>query len=85
MDQWTRLDPIYDSAAAARAIAAAAPARADAQDHDHGFPQDDIADLARLGLLAAPVPARSGKRLSRVSIRRRRRSYSASEISGASS
>src|SRR5436305_811759 len=53
MDQWTRLDPVYDSAAAARAIAAAAPTRADAQDHDHGFPQDDIADLARLGLLAA--------------------------------
>ncbi|RUP17538.1 acyl-CoA dehydrogenase family protein [Methylobacterium sp.] len=60
MDQWTRLDPIYDSAAAARAIAAAAPARADAQDHDHGFPQDDIADLARLGLLAAPVPVDHG-------------------------
>ncbi|WP_345819553.1 acyl-CoA dehydrogenase family protein [Methylobacterium fujisawaense] len=56
MDQWTRLDPIYDSEAAARTIAAAAAARADAQDHDGGFPQDDVADLARLGLLAAPVP-----------------------------
>ncbi|XYD10747.1 acyl-CoA dehydrogenase family protein [Methylobacterium sp. NMS12] len=60
MDQWTRLDPVYDSEAAARAIAAAAPARADAQDHDYGFPQDDVADLARLGLLAAPVPVDHG-------------------------
>ncbi|AIQ91574.1 MULTISPECIES: acyl-CoA dehydrogenase family protein [Methylobacterium] len=60
MDQWTRLDPIYDSEAAARTIAAAAAARADAQDHDGGFPQDDVADLARLGLLAAPVPVEQG-------------------------
>src|SRR5689334_17423680 len=60
MDQWTRLDPVYDSEAAARAIAASAPARADAQDHDDGFPLDDIADLARLGLLAAPVPVDHG-------------------------
>ncbi|MGU3660708.1 MULTISPECIES: acyl-CoA dehydrogenase family protein [unclassified Methylobacterium] len=60
MDQWTRLDPIYDSEAAARTIAAAAAARADAQDHDGGFPQDDVADLARLGLLAAPVPVEKG-------------------------
>ena len=60
MDQWTRLDPIYDSEAAARTIAAAAATRADAQDHDGGFPQDDVADLARLGLLAAPVPVEKG-------------------------
>lgn len=60
MDQWTRLDPIYDSEAAARTIAAAAAARADAQDHDGGFPQDDVAYLARLGLLAAPVPVEQG-------------------------
>lgn len=60
MDQWTRLDPIYDSEAAARTIAAAAATRADAQDHDGGFPQDDVADLARLGLLAAPVPVEQG-------------------------
>jgi len=60
MDQWTRLDPIFDSEAAARDIAAAAALRADAQDHDAGFPQEDIADLARLGLLAAPVPVEHG-------------------------
>ena len=46
--------------AAARRVAALAAGRADAQDRDDGFPAEDVADLARLGLLAAPVPAEEG-------------------------
>ncbi|MGH1588494.1 acyl-CoA dehydrogenase family protein [Methylobacterium phyllosphaerae] len=60
MDQWTRLDPIYDSEAAARTISGLAAARANAQDRDDGFPVEDIADLGRLGLLAAPIPVDQG-------------------------
>ena len=37
-----------------------AAARAAGQDHDGGFPAEDVADLARLGLLAAPVPRAEG-------------------------
>ncbi|KTS38166.1 acyl-CoA dehydrogenase [Methylobacterium indicum] len=46
--------------AAARRIASLSAGRADAQDRDDGFPAADILDLARLGLLAAPVPAEEG-------------------------
>lgn len=49
-----------DSVAAARRVAALAAGRADAQDRDDGFPAEDVADLARAGLLAAPVPAAEG-------------------------
>ncbi|MEH3145914.1 MAG: acyl-CoA/acyl-ACP dehydrogenase [Methylobacterium frigidaeris] len=45
---------------AAREAAAAAASRAGAQDHDGGFPAEDIADLAALGLLSAPVPRDAG-------------------------
>ena len=60
---WTRETPFalaYDAVAAARMIAATAALRADAQDRDDGFPDEDIADLARIGLLAAPIPRRDG-------------------------
>lgn len=57
MDQATPLNLAYDAIAAARDVASTAAARAEAQDHDGGFPAEDVADLARLGLLAAPVPA----------------------------
>lgn len=46
--------------AAARRIAASAALRADDQDRDDGFPNQDIGDLARLGLLAAPIPRGDG-------------------------
>ncbi|QRE73563.1 acyl-CoA dehydrogenase family protein [Methylobacterium aquaticum] len=49
-----------NSVAAARRVAALAAGRADAQDRDDGFPAEDVADLARAGLLAAPVPAAEG-------------------------
>ncbi len=52
--------PAPDSVAAARRVAALAAGRADAQDRDDGFPAEDVADLARTGLLAAPVPAGEG-------------------------
>ncbi|AWN46759.1 acyl-CoA dehydrogenase [Methylobacterium terrae] len=52
--------PVRDAVAAARLVAGRAAARADAQDHDGGFPAEDVADLARAGLLAAPVPAGEG-------------------------
>ncbi|MFE1600305.1 acyl-CoA dehydrogenase family protein [Methylobacterium sp. ID0610] len=45
---------------AARRIAEAAAARADAEDRDDGFPAEDVADLARAGLLAAPTPRDAG-------------------------
>lgn len=47
----------FDAVAAAREIARMAAARAGAEDRDDGFPVEDVADLARLGLLAAPIPS----------------------------
>ncbi|MCJ2125334.1 acyl-CoA dehydrogenase family protein [Methylobacterium sp. J-077] len=60
-----RLDDIVrdtrgDLVAAARAVAAGAARWAGRHDHDGGFPAADVAALARLGLLAAPVPRRDG-------------------------
>jgi len=52
----TRGDPV----AAAREVAAGAARRAGHHDHDGGFPAEDVAELARVGLLAAPVPRRAG-------------------------
>ena len=60
MDQRTPPDLSRDAEAAARAVSLSAAHRADGQDRDDGFPGADIADLARLGLLAAPVPAALG-------------------------
>ncbi|RVU17517.1 acyl-CoA dehydrogenase family protein [Methylobacterium oryzihabitans] len=45
---------------AARSVSAGAARRAGAQDRDGGFPAEDVADLAALGLLAAPVPCDEG-------------------------
>lgn len=42
---------------AARRAATLAAERAPALDQDGAFPEEDVADLHRLGLLAAPVPA----------------------------
>ncbi len=58
MDQRTPPDLIPE--AAARAVSLSAALRAGAEDRDDGFPRADVADLARLGLLAAPVPAAMG-------------------------
>ncbi len=60
MDQRTPPDLAYDAVAAARQVAVAAAARASGQDRDDGFPADDVADLASLGLLAATIPANAG-------------------------
>ena len=60
MDKRTPSGLAYDSVAAARTVAATAAVRAAALDHDGGFPGDDIADLSRSGLLAAPVPLDDG-------------------------
>lgn len=60
MDQRTPPDLSRDAEAAARAVSLSAAHRAGGQDRDDGFPGEDIADLARLGLLAAPVPAALG-------------------------
>ncbi|ACB78330.1 MULTISPECIES: acyl-CoA dehydrogenase family protein [Methylobacteriaceae] len=60
MDQVTPLALAYDAVAAARQVAATAAMRAADQDRDQGFPAEDVADLARLGLLAAPVPSMAG-------------------------
>ena len=60
MDQRTPLNLAYDAVSAARRVAAAAAARAEGQDRDDGFPAEDVSDLARLGLLAAPIPASEG-------------------------
>lgn len=60
MDQRTPLSVAYDAVEAARQVAAVAAARAGDQDRDDGFPADDVADLARTGLLAAPIPAEEG-------------------------
>ncbi|GJE74261.1 acyl-CoA dehydrogenase family protein [Methylorubrum suomiense] len=60
MDHVTPLALAYDAVAAARQVAATAAMRAADQDRDQGFPAEDVADLARLGLLAAPVPSMAG-------------------------
>ncbi|WP_407521394.1 acyl-CoA dehydrogenase family protein [Methylobacterium oryzisoli] len=60
MDQRTPPTLACDALASARAVAASAEARAGAEDRDDGFPAEDVADLARLGLLAAPVPSAEG-------------------------
>ena len=60
MDQRTPLDLTFDAVAAARAASLSSAQRAATQDHDDGFPTEDVADLARLGLLAAPVPRKMG-------------------------
>ena len=60
MDQRTPANLAYDPVAAARQVAIAAARRAGEQDRNEGFPVDDIADLARLGLLAAPIPSSEG-------------------------
>ncbi|MBY0294917.1 MAG: acyl-CoA/acyl-ACP dehydrogenase [Methylobacterium sp.] len=60
MDQRTPLTLAYDAVAAAREVAATAGQRAGAEDRDDGFPAEDVADLGRLGLLAAPVPSAEG-------------------------
>lgn len=57
MDQVTPLALSYDAVAAARQSAVTAATRAGDQDRDEGFPAEDVADLARLGLLAAPIPS----------------------------
>ncbi|MCJ2099564.1 acyl-CoA dehydrogenase family protein [Methylobacterium sp. E-046] len=57
MDQRTPADLTHDVVGAARAVSLSAAQRARAEDRDDGFPSDDVADLVRLGLLAAPVPA----------------------------
>ncbi|MDP4006426.1 acyl-CoA dehydrogenase family protein [Methylobacterium sp. NEAU K] len=49
-----------DPVSAARAVAEGAARRAGGQDYDGGFPAEDVAALARAGLLAAPVPRRDG-------------------------
>ncbi|MCJ2063736.1 acyl-CoA/acyl-ACP dehydrogenase [Methylobacterium sp. J-088] len=60
MDQRTPPDLAYDALAAARQAALTAARRASEQDRDDGFPAEDVADLGRLGLLAAPIPADEG-------------------------
>ena len=56
MDQRTPPDLHSDMVAAARAVSLSAGQRAQAEDRDDGFPAADVADLVRLGLLAAPIP-----------------------------
>ena len=60
MDQRTPLNLTFDAVAAARTAALSAAQRAAEQDRDEGFPTEDVADLARFGLLAAPVPSGMG-------------------------
>lgn len=60
MDQVTPLALSYDAVAVARQVAATAATRAVAHDRDDGFPAEDVSDLGRLGLLAAPVPSSAG-------------------------
>lgn len=62
MDQTLRPDLAFDVVALARGVAAGASARASGLDHDGAFPTADVADLARAGLLAAPVPRHEGGR-----------------------
>ena len=49
-----------DMVAAARTLAAQASRHAPDQDRDGGFPVEDVAELARSHLLAAPVPEADG-------------------------
>jgi alkylation response protein AidB-like acyl-CoA dehydrogenase len=60
MDQRTPLDLTFDPIAAARTASLSAVQRAPEQDRDEGFPSEDVANLARLGLLAAPIPREMG-------------------------
>ena len=60
MDQQTPADLTRDVVGAARAVSLSAAQRAQAEDRDDGFPADDVADLARLGLLTAPIPSGLG-------------------------
>ena len=60
MDQNAPPSLIFDAVESARRVAQGAACCADAQDHDGGFPAEDIAALARAGLLAAPVPRGDG-------------------------
>ncbi|MCJ2090079.1 acyl-CoA/acyl-ACP dehydrogenase [Methylobacterium sp. E-005] len=60
MDQRTPSDLAYDAVAAARQAAVTAARRASEQDRDDGFPVEDVADLGRFGLLAAPIPTDAG-------------------------
>ncbi|MCJ2071216.1 acyl-CoA dehydrogenase family protein [Methylobacterium sp. J-030] len=60
MDQRTPSDLADDAVAAARQAAVTAARRASEQDRDDGFPAEDVADLGRFGLLAAPIPADAG-------------------------
>ncbi len=60
MDQRTPPDLHSDMVAAARAVSLSAGQRAQAEDRDDGFPAADVADLVRLGLLAAPIPSDLG-------------------------
>ena len=60
MDRRTPFGLAYDALSAAREVAEIAASRADAQDRDDGFPAEDVADLARNGLLAAPIPRAEG-------------------------
>ncbi|MEE7476715.1 acyl-CoA dehydrogenase family protein [Methylobacterium hispanicum] len=60
MDQRTPLNIAYDAVRAAREACKLASGRASAEDRDDGFPTEDISDLRRLGLLAAPVLTAEG-------------------------
>ncbi|MHB2209714.1 acyl-CoA dehydrogenase family protein [Methylobacterium sp. CM6257] len=60
MDLRTPQNLAYDAILAARQVAVTAAGRAEAQDRDDGFPTEDVADLGRLGLLAAPIPSNEG-------------------------
>ena len=60
LDQTTPRALRFDPLAAAREASRAAAGRAGAEDRDGGFPVQDVADLARLGLLAAPEPRDAG-------------------------
>ena len=60
MDQRTPLNLAYDPIAASRQAAITAAGRAGEQDCDEGFPAEDVANLGRLGLLAAPIPSDEG-------------------------
>lgn len=60
MDRSTLSRVASDAIASARAVSDAAARRADAQDHDGGFPSEDVRDLARTGLLSAPIPSADG-------------------------
>lgn len=62
MDQTLRPDLSFDAVALARGVAMGAARRARDLDHDGAFPAQDVADLARAGLLAAPVPRHEGGR-----------------------